>query len=142
YQGRPPKVWGESTAHNARTVAFRVFSWAKDEGLLTENPLAGMKRPKPAPRQRAMSDDEFHQMHENAGGPFADYLFALRETGARPKEVRDLTWDQVRADRWILSKHKTAQKVGKARVIILTEAMKGMMERLKGNGCEHVFLNT
>lgn len=142
FQGRQPKVWGESTAHNARTAAFRVFSWAKDEGVLNENPLAGMKRPKPAPRQRAMSDEEFKKLHENAGGPFADYLFALRETGARPKELRELTWDQLREDRLVLTKHKTSKKVKKARVIILTDAMKAMLERLKSNGHEYVFLNT
>jgi integrase len=142
YQGREPKVWGPSTAHNARVTAFRVFSWAKDEGILAENPLAGMKRPKPVPRQRAMGEDEFTMLHENAGGPFADFLFALRDTGARPKELRDLTWDQVRPDRWILSKHKTARKVGKARVIIITDAIQAMMERLNKNGHTHVFLNT
>ena len=47
--GGIPKPWGASTAHNGRTTAFRVFSWAKDEGILTENPLAGMKRPSPLP---------------------------------------------------------------------------------------------
>jgi integrase len=142
YQGRPPKVWGEATAHNARVAAFRVFSWAKEEGVLSENPLAGMKRPKPAPRQRAMSDDEFTKLHENAGGPFADYLMALRETGARPKELRDLLWTQVQEDRLILTKHKTDRKVKKARVIILTEAMKQLIERQRTNGHTHVFLNT
>ncbi len=142
YQGRPPKVWGESTAHNARVAAFRVFSWAKDEGVLTENPLAGMKRPKPPSRQRAMSEDEFTKLHENAGGPFADYLSALRETGARPKELRDLLWTQVEEDKLVLTKHKTSRKVKKARVIILTEAMRAMIQRLRGNGHTHVFLNT
>jgi integrase len=141
-QGHDPKEWGQSTAHNGRATAFRVFSWAKDEGLLPENPLAGLKRPKPPARQRAMTDDEFNKMHENAGGPFADYLFALRETGARPKELRDLTWDQVREDRLVLVKHKTVQKVKKARIIILTDAMKTLLDRLKGNGQCHVFLNT
>ena len=141
-QGREPKVWGASTAHNARTTAFRVFSWAKDEGVLPENPLAGMKRPKPPARQRAMRDDEFKKLHENAGGPFADFLLALRETGARPKEVRDLLWSQVQDDRWVLAKHKTSQKVKKARVIILSSTMRDMMQRLKGNGHAHVFVNT
>ena len=141
-QGRQPKVWGVSTAHNARTVAFRVFSWAKDEGLLPENPLTGMKRPKPPPRQRAMSDAEYEKLYDNAGGPFRDFLLALRETGARPKEVRDLLWSQVHDDRWILTKHKTAKKVQKARVIILTDAMRGMMGKLQGNRHTHVFLNT
>jgi integrase len=141
-QGREPKVWGQATAHNARVAAFRVFSWAKDEGLLPENPLAGMKRPKPPPRQRAMSDEEFTALYAQAGGPFRDFLLALRETGARPKEVRQLLWTQVREDRWVLTKHKTVRKVQKARVIILTDTMKKMMERLRGNGHTHVFLNT
>ncbi len=141
-QGREPKVWGEATAHNARTAAFRVFSWAKDEGLLPNNPLSGMKRPKPPPRQRAMQDNEFNKLHENAGGPFADFLLALRETGARPKEVRDLLWDQVQNDRWVLAKHKTSRKVKKARVIILSTTMQDMMQRLQGNGHANVFLNT
>jgi integrase len=141
-QGREPKVWGQATAHNARVVAFRVFSWAKDEGLLPENPLAGMKRPKPTPRQRAMTDDEFNALYAQAGGPFKDFLLALRETGARPKEVRELRWEQVQADRWVLTKHKTSRKVQKARVIYLSETMKAMMARLRGNGHTHVFLNT
>ena len=47
-----------------------------------------------------MSDDEFSMIFANAGGPFADYLLALRETGARPKELRDLTWGPVQEDRW------------------------------------------
>jgi integrase len=89
-----------------------------------------------------MSDDEFKKLYENAGGPFADYLFALRETGARPKELRDLTWDQVQEDRWVLTKHKTSLKVRKPRVIILSTAMRAMMDRLRGNGHTHVFLNT
>jgi len=141
-QGRAPKEWGPSTAHNGRSTAFRVFSWAKDEGLLPENPLAGMKRPKPPSRQRAMSDDEFKQLFDNAGGPFADILLALRETGARPKELRDLVWDQVQADRLVLTKHKTSRKVQKARVIILSATMRALLERLRGNGHSHVFLNT
>jgi len=141
-QGRAPKVWGPATVHNGRSTAFRVFAWAKHEGILTENPLAGMKRPKPQSRQRAMSDDEFKQLFENAGGPFADFLLALRETGARPKELRDLVWNQVQADRLVLTKHKTSRTVQKARVIILSNTMCTMIDRLKGNGHSHVFLNT
>src|SRR4051794_15880093 len=38
-QGAEPKVWGASSCHNGRTVAFRVFNWAKKEGLIPENPL-------------------------------------------------------------------------------------------------------
>ena len=141
-QGRRPKAWGPGTCHNARVTAFRVFSWAKEQGIMDVNPLAGMKRPKPPPRQRAMSEAEFDALHAHAGGAFADLLFALRETGARPKEVRDLTWPQVEDGRWVLGKHKTVQKTGKARVVVLTAAMRSLTDRLKGNGHAHVFLNT
>ena len=96
-QGRMPKVWGVSTAHNGRTAAFRVFSWAKDEGLLPENPLAGMKRPKPPPRQRAMSEDEFTQLFEHAGGPFRDFLFVLRKPGPGPRRYGNCGGNRCRA---------------------------------------------
>jgi integrase len=140
--GSGPRAWGETSVYNARKIAFRVFNWAKKEGILTENPLEGMERPKPAPRQRAMSEDEFRKMHANAGSSFRDFLNALYLTGARPKELRDLTWSQVKEDRLILVKHKTAKKVYKPRVIFLGEEAKAVIERLRGNGSDHVFLNT
>jgi integrase len=51
-------------------------------------------------------------------------------------------WQNVREDRWVLPEHKTAKSTGRPRVIFLNEAMRAMMERLKENGCTHVFLNT
>jgi integrase len=141
-----PKVeaeeWGDTTVYNARKAAMRVFSWAAERKILPDNPLKGMKNPKPKPRQRAISDDEFQKLYENAGDPLRNILFALYHTGARPKEVRELTWAQVKEDRWVLPEHKTGKKTGKPRVIFLNEEMKAMMERLKGNGHTHVFLNT
>ena len=141
-----PKVesgdWGPTTVYNARKAAMRVFSWAAERKLLPENPLKGMKNPKPKPRQRAMTDEEFWQIHGTAGGPLGDLLLALYHTGARPKEVRELTWERVREDRWVLPEHKTARSTGRPRVIFLDDTMVAMMGRLKGNGHTHVFLNT
>lgn len=140
--GGAPRAWGETAVYNARKLAFRVFSWAKEEGLMPDNPLAGMKRSKPSPRQRALTDEEFQKLYEYAGGPFKDFLRALYLTGARPKELRDLKWTQVKEDRWVLTKHKTARKVVKPRVIFLDGEMGAMMTRLRDNGSEWVFLNT
>ena len=141
-RGPKERVWGETTIYNARKAAHRVFSWAAEQKLLPENPLAGMKRPKPRPRQRAITDAEFQQLYDNAGGPLRDLLLALYLTGARPKEVRDLKWEHVRDDRWVLPEHKTAKSTGRPRVIFLNDDMKAMMARLRGNGHEYVFLNT
>jgi len=142
-----PKVesgaWGENTVYNARRTAFRVFSWALQEKIMPFNPLAGLKRPQPAIRRRALTEDEFRQLYEYAGGPFRDFLLALYLTGARPKEIRELTWDQVREDRWILEKHKTRKATGQARQIFLPQAIRDMMVRLKASATgKYVFLNT
>ncbi|QJW95420.1 tyrosine-type recombinase/integrase [Frigoriglobus tundricola] len=141
-----PKVeaeeWGDTTVYNARKAAMRVFSWAAERKILSENPLAGMKNSKPKPRQRAITDAEFAKLYENAGDPLRNILRALYLTGARPKEARDLTWEQVKEDRWVLPEHKTAKKTGKARVIFLNEEMRALMTALRGNGHTHVFLNT
>ena len=137
------KVWGETTVYNARKAAFRVFSWATEQKIITVNPLAGMKRPKPKPRQRAITDTEFWQLYANAGDPLRDLLLALYLSGARPKEVRDLTWDMVGDDRWTLPEHKTAKKTGRSRVIFLPKELVELMSRLRREGrTGHVFLNT
>ena len=141
-RGGKPRLWGEATRHNARTVAFRVFSWAEGEGLVAKNPLAKLKRPKPPARKRAMTDAEFQSLHGAAGASFGDFLLAMRETGARPKELRNLTWAMVGDATWVLSEHKTAKKTGKPRVIVPTAAVRQLVEGLRGNGHSHVFLNT
>ena len=78
--GGNPRRWGPTTVYNARKTAFTVFSWAAKEKLLPDNPLAGMPRPKPMPRQRAITDDEFRKLHDNAGGALQDVLMALYHT--------------------------------------------------------------
>lgn len=140
--GGNPRRWGPTSVYNARKTAYTVMSWAAREKLLPDNPLAGMPRPKPKPRQRAITDDEFQKLYDHAGGPLRDVLTALYHTGARPKEVRDLLWVHVKDDRWVLPEHKTARATGKARVIYLNEPMRAMMARLKGAGSGHVYLNT
>jgi len=132
--------WNESTVFNAKRIAFRVCNWGVEEGLLAENPLKGMKRPKPSPRQRAMTEEEFELLYDHAGGPFRDFLLALHDTGARPIELRHLKWTQVHEDRLILEKGKTSQKTGKARIIFLTDRVRKMLERLRSSS-PYVFLN-
>ena len=69
-------------------------------------------------------------------------MLALRKTGARPAEVRELKWDQVHDDRWILSQHKTVAKTGKARVIHLTRGMQRLMRFLRRKSkSDYVFVN-
>ena len=126
--------WGGTTERNARRSVFRVFSWASEQGLLSKNPLAGMKSPGAAVRSRFMTSAEFRTVLRAASHDYKRFLFALQQTGARPKEVRTLTWDHVREDRWVLPVHKTVKKVGRPRVIDLTPHMRKLMEVLRREG--------
>lgn len=136
--------WKGTTERNARRSVYRVFSWAAEEGVLPRNPLHGMKCPGAATRQRIMTPAEFRILVRHSRPEFRRFLYALQQTGARPKEVRTLTWEQVRGDRWVLDQHKTAYKARKPRVIYLTAPMKKLMAVLRRRAKPsdtHVFLN-
>jgi integrase len=134
--------WGETTEYNARRSVFRAFSWAAEEGILPKNPLKGMKRPRPRPRQRALTDDEYRALLRATDLPFRRFLFVLRCTGARPKELRTLRWEQLRDDRIVLRQHKTASKTRKPRIIYLPRPVQELFKRMRAESTsEHVFLN-
>jgi len=137
------KNWGPTTERNARRSIFRAFNWACEQGMLASNPLKGMKCPRANIRQRAMTDTEFRELLKHSDKDFKLLLFSLRETGARPKEVRTLKWNFVQPDRWVLPIHKTSQKTGRPRVIYLTCAMQKLMNVLRRQAqSEFVFLNS
>ena len=134
--------WRQTTERNARRSIHRAFSWACEEGILTRNPLQGMKCPRAKARGRIMSDAEYRTLLKHSASDFKTLLFTLKETGCRPKEARTLRWEHVREDRWVLDEHKTAYKVDKARVIYLTAAMRKLMVVLRRRSTSpHVFLN-
>src|SRR5947209_3496319 len=102
-----------------------------------------MKRPKPAPRSRALTEKEFRLLlRGEIKARFRTFLFALWATGCRPKEARTLRWDQVREDRWVLTDHKTSHKTKKPRVVYLNRPMRKLMAVLRSrSSSEFVFVN-
>jgi len=134
--------WTQTTERNARRSIYRAFSWACEEGILPRNPLQGMRCPRAKPRGRFMSDAEYRTLLKNSAPDFKLLLFALKETGCRPKEARTLRWEEVHEDRWVLQEHKTSYKVDKPRVIYLTAPMRKLMTVLRRRSAgPHVFLN-
>jgi integrase len=135
--------WNPTSEYNARRIAFRVFSWAVERGWLRKNPLKGMKREKPDISRRCLAFDEWCSLLRGARRPFRVFLWSLMETGARPSELRNLTWDMVREDRCVLPEHKTAKKTGKARIIRLSERMQRRLKQLKKRSrSPYVFVNS
>jgi integrase len=101
-----------------------------------------MERPRQRSRDTYTTDEEFRTLLRAPPSAFRLFLFALRQTGARPSEVRNLTWDQLLEDRWVLSKHKTPGKILKPRVIHLTPVMRRLMRFLRRRAnSSHVFVN-
>jgi integrase len=136
--------WRGAHEYNARRYAFRYFSWAVQEGVLPRNPLSGMKRSKPLPRQRAISDDEYTALLKATDSDFRPLLFALRQTGARPQELRELRWEQIKGDHAVLRDHKTAGKTRKPRVIHFNPVVQRFLavaRKRSRPGSSHVFLN-
>jgi integrase len=86
------KNWNDTTEYNAKRTVFRLFSWAKDEGLLAVNPLKGMRREKPEANRRCLLEHEYCSLLRGARRPFRAFLWSLMETGARPSELRRLKW--------------------------------------------------
>jgi len=69
-------------------------------------------------------------------------LFALRQTGARPQELRELTWKDVRPDHLLLWEHKTEGSTREPRIIHLTPCMQRFFAVVrKRSKSDHVFLN-
>jgi integrase len=136
------KAWGPTSQFNAVRAAQRVFNWAVEQKLLLQNPIKGMKRPRQESRDSYASEEEIRALLRGAAPAFRLFLFALRQTGARPSEVRELTWDWVYDDHWALSKHKTVGKTGQPRVIRLTRKMRRLMGFLRRKSkSKYVFVN-
>ena len=126
-----PRVWNDTTEYNGKRIVFRLFSWATEQGLLTNNPLKGLKREKPETKRRCLTEAEYCSLLRGARRPFRLLLWALMETGARPSELRRLQWNEAKENRFVIEKHKMAKKTGKPRVIFMTERLQRHIAQLK-----------
>lgn len=124
--------WKGSRA-NAIEAVKRAFGWATDEGLLTKNPIQGVKKPAKGRRDRIVTREERETiLAAIKDRPFREFVLAMQETGCRPSEVARVTAADVNLDAglWVLKDHKTARKTRRPRVVYLTPAMIELSRRL------------
>ncbi len=134
--------WNQTSEGNARRIARRVMTWAKEEGLIHQNPLEDMPSVSGNARQRALTDTEYRALLATSHGCFRILIWALRNSGARPSELYRLKWTQVRKDRLILSQHKTAKKTKKPRTIHMTPPLQRLIKHLRTRSeSDYVFVN-
>jgi integrase len=118
-------AWGPTVRHNALNAVKITYRWGKKKGHLTTNPIADMELPRAKRRTKVPTHDQVEAIMAAAWGqPFRDFLTALRETGARPAEVRTLMAEGVdlQAGTWTV-RNKTRTATGEeTRTIYLTPA--------------------
>lgn len=147
------KEYSSTSIADTLGALVMALRWAVSNELLERNPLDGIKKPKSAQRSRILTDVEFRSLVRGSHATFRRVLFALRWTGCRPCELRELTWSDVHIDvgLWILRDHKTATLVnGKPPRLIALSArakrlcvwiQKSTFRKFRIVASDHVFLN-
>ena len=126
-----------------------VFNWAVRHGLLTQSSLIGYEKPRARVRTRVIEPAEFQSLLRHTDAVFRRVLIALRLTGCRPGEIRNLIWPWVDLSNglWIFPDHKTItrQQNPMPRIIPLPAPIHKMCKSLRDstpNESGHVFLNS
>ena len=118
---------------NAVIAIKRAFNWADAEGLLQPNPIKAVKKPPQRHRDRVLTPEERQEiLAAIKDQAFREFVFAMKETGCRPGEVRKVTAAHVNLELgvWVFKEHKTAKRTGKPRIIYLTPAMVELTRKL------------
>lgn len=114
------KEWSARTKVDALNSVKAAFKWARDEGKIVKNPVARIKLPAAKPRSEVISNEHYRILMNGCGPALRGYLIAAR-TGARPRQIRELTAANVSTDftTWFFHDHKTRGKTNAALTIYL-----------------------
>lgn len=86
--------WGR-TWHQIQAVQ-RWINWAvKKAKIMEENPFVGVERPRLGIRKRVLNEGEKVSLMRRSLPSYRRFLVALRETMARPQEMREVTWEEI-----------------------------------------------
>lgn len=86
--------WGK-TWHEIQALQ-RFFAWIVNEAeLLPVNPLRRVQRPRLGCRKRILDRRAMARFLRQARPEFRAFMLAMRETMARPQEIRELVWGEL-----------------------------------------------
>ncbi|MFO0940128.1 MAG: tyrosine-type recombinase/integrase [Pirellulales bacterium] len=124
--------WSPRTQVDAIHALQSLFKWAKDEGKIVKNPIARIKMPTAKPRSDIVQQDHHVQLLQGAGPALRCYLIATRCSGARPRQIREVTAANVSADftMWIFQDHKTRGKTNRPLVVYLPPCLQTLTKAL------------
>ena len=133
---------GPYAANRARAYLAAMFSWAIEQGLVDDNPVAGTGRiTKEVSRDRILSDAELALIWQHSGtGDYGSIVRLLILTGQRREEVAAMLWGEVdlAAGLWTISAERT--KNGRAHDVPLSaEAITILRDMPRRVDRDHVF---
>lgn len=95
-QLRPFDLTSWDTRWHPLQAVQRLFSWAHESaGIVDRNPFRTVKRPPAGRRRRILDRVEVVKLMRRARPDFRAYLLALRESIARPQEIRAVCWEEL-----------------------------------------------
>jgi integrase len=117
------KGLSEARARQLHATLSSMFSWLKRHRLVDSNPCAQVWRPPPAkPRDRALGEDEIRRLWKTCDAVHPAYAAAVRMlllTGARLREVANMTRDELSADGTVWTLPGSRTKNHRAHVVPL-----------------------
>ena len=102
-RGRAIVRGGQGTASRTTGLLGGIFSYAVAEGIITNNPVHGVRRPASNIRDRRLCDKEYRALGEileravqsGASSNAVSMILLLALTGCRRGEIINLRWDAV-----------------------------------------------
>lgn len=133
-----------STINTEMSVASKVFQYAIDNGIITENPVSLLKPLKCSkPERQLLSNEDIQKLCDTVkSDKFRDYLRFLQYTGAREQEALRVRWIDVEFSRNRV--HIGADglsKNGKSRYVEMSEALRVHLQGMhsRSDGSEMLF---
>jgi integrase len=147
----PHEVEMYKTGWHSVQVVQRLYNWGVVMGLLAENPIRSVQKPRLGQRQRILSLVETIQLLRGSDHQFRPFLVAMRHTIARPQEVRAVQWKHLVYEpvpmfvlRDFKAKDRRKEKAA-VRTIPLDDRMLRLLKRLARKSQpaidDYVFLN-
>ena len=141
--------------HSMQTVK-RCFKWAADVKLIASSPFARVKLPPKGQREKILTRAEMTGFLRAAEPEFRRFLLAMRQSIARPQEIRGLKWAELEVfdvgAAFVLSKFKGKDRRldgVRLRIIPVDDRFLRLLKRLQARRGQlslwdqgHVFLNS
>jgi len=77
-------------------VLQRLFNWAQDLEIISTSPAARLEKPQRGERKRILTRPEEVHFLRAAKADFREFVIGMRESMARPQEVRELRWEWLK----------------------------------------------